>query len=436
MRRPVSKRMSAAVAGLAAVGLLTACSSEEAETDDGGEAGEPSASQVQEIVVATAETPWLGGYEKMADLYQEETGVTVTLRVFPFDGLLTQQANAAQNGSNAFDVFQMNEQWVGQFYDNGWVQPLEEVDPDFEWDPNLIEFDGVGRWDADARTTSVDGVPYALPMNGNIQEFMYRTDLYDQLGLEVPTTWEEVIANGKAGLAAGIENGYVLRGKTPSYDFSALLFSQGGDWFPGEQDGDWTPGADTPEFRAALEQFKALAEIGPDAPQTVAQAEATSLMQGGSVLQATLVSAVAAPLEDEAASTVAGKIGYAVLPGQTPVAGTWTIGIPTGLPDERAQAAYDFITWLTSQEVMQKWAEAGGITTRTDVESDRPELQVIVDSADMIRRGFRYTFAPAMVDLTDAAIGEYLAGTMSLDETITRIQDGLTRVVEEAGYGS
>ncbi|MFC5997638.1 ABC transporter substrate-binding protein [Quadrisphaera sp. GCM10027208] len=431
-RRPFARVAPAAAVGLGALVALSACGSDGAAESDGDGDGVA----VDEIVIATAETPWLASYEEMADLYEEETGVRVTMRTFPFDGLLTQQANAAQNGSNAFDVFQLNEQWVGQFYDNQWVQPLPEVDPDFAWDPNLIEFDGVGRWDAENRTTSVDGVPYALPINGNIHEFMYRADLYDELGLEVPTTWDEVIANGEAGLAGGVEHGYVLRGKTPTYDFSAVLFSHGGRWFAGEQDGDWTPQADTPEFRAALEQFKALAEIGPDAPQTVAQAEATSLMQGGSVLQATLVSAVAAPLEDEGASTVAGQIGYAVLPGQTPVSGTWTVGIPTGLPEERTQAAYDFITWLTSQETMQAWADAGGITTRTDVDSDRPELQVIIDSADMIRGGLRYTFTPLMLEVTDPTIGEYLAGTVSLDEAVTRIQDGLTRVVEEAGFGS
>jgi multiple sugar transport system substrate-binding protein len=221
-RRPFARVAPAAAVGLGALVALSACGSDGAAESDGDDVA------VDEIVIATAETPWLASYEEMADLYEEEAGVRVTMRTFPFDGLLTQQANAAQNGSNAFDVFQLNEQWVGQFYDNQWVQPLPEVDPDFAWDPNLIEFDGVGRWDAENRTTSVDGVPYALPINGNIHEFMYRTDLYDELGLEVPTTWDEVIANGEAGLAGGVEHGYVLRGKTPTYDFSAVLFSHGG----------------------------------------------------------------------------------------------------------------------------------------------------------------------------------------------------------------
>lgn len=426
-RKHSTRALTGSAIAVAVALTLGACSAPEEPTDD--------LPEVTELNVPTAETPWLPSYQELVAEYEAETGVKINLTTFPMDGLLTQQANAAQSGSNAFDVFQMNEQWVGQFYDNQWVQPLAEVDPDFAWDDGLIEFDGVGRWDADLRSTTPDGEPYALPINGNIQLFMYRTDLYDQLGLEVPTSWDEVVDNGQAARDAGaVTDGYVLRGKTPTYDFSAVLFSEGGAWFEGEADGDFTPTVDTPEMRAALEQFKELAAIGPAAPQTVAQAEATSLMQGGSVLQATLVAAVAAPLENPEASQVAGKIGYAPLPGGTPVSGTWTVGIPTGLPEERAQAAYEFITWLTSQEAMQKWAELGGVTTRSDIETDRPELLALLDSEADIQAGFRYPFAPQMVQMADPVIGEYLAGTIDLDEAISRMDEGLTRIVEEAGF--
>jgi hypothetical protein len=79
--------------------------------------------------------PWLGSYEEIIADYESETGVRVNLTSFPFDGLMTQQANAAQIGSNAFDLFLLNEQWVGLFYDNQWVQPLTDVEPSFSWDP-------------------------------------------------------------------------------------------------------------------------------------------------------------------------------------------------------------------------------------------------------------------------------------------------------------
>ncbi|TDE11224.1 ABC transporter substrate-binding protein [Jiangella asiatica] len=397
----------------------------------------PNASpgDLTELNLSAVEAPWLGAYQDIIAEYEAETGIEVNLTSFPFDGLMTQQANAAQIGSNAFDLFLINEQWVGLFYDNQWVQPLTDVDPDFSWDPDLIEFDGVGRWDTGTRTTALDGDPYALPINGNIHEFMYRADVYQQLGLRVPTDWDEVVANAERAVADGaVDEGYVARGKTPTYDFSAVLFSYGGSWFTDEAGGDWTPAIDTDEFRAALEQFKALADVGPPAPQTIAQAEAISLMQGGTVLQSALVTANAAPLEDPNASHVAGRIGYAVLPGRTPVSGTWVLGVPTGLPEERTQLAYDFLTWLTSKDTMQAWADNGGVTTRSDVVSDRPDLRVIIESADDVRGGLRYPFTPAMLDITDPVISQYLAGSMSLDDAVHEMQDALTEVVTDAGF--
>lgn len=433
---------------LAAVAVVaTACTAPDADEGNGETTPEPSVTStaaapttapettVTELNIPTAEAPWLASFKEVLAAYEEETGIKVNLTAFPFDGLMTQESNAAQTGSNAFDVFTINEQWTGLFYDNQWVQPLTDIDPGFAWDPELIEFDGVGRWDVDSRTTALDGEPYALPINGNIQEYMYRTDLYDQLGLAVPKTWDEAIANGQAATDAGVADlGFAVRGKTPSYDFSNLLYTYGGQYFVDEAGGDWTPSIDTPEFRQALETFKALADIGPDAPQTIAQAEAISLLQGGSLLQSMLVAASASSLEDPEASLVAGSIGYAETPGSTPVSGTWVMGIPVGLPAERAAAAMDFLTWLTSKDVMQKWADLGGVTTRADVETSRPELQVIVDSADDIRAGFRYPFTPAFLDVTDPAIGSFLAGETNLDETVAKIQDGLTQVVTDAGY--
>jgi len=431
------------LSALAAVAVVaTACAAPGAEegngettTEPGGTSTSAGSAAVTELNIPTPEAPWLAAYKEVLAAYEEETGVKVNLTAFPFDGLMTQESNAAQTGSNAFDVFTINEQWTGLFYDNQWVQPLTDIDPGFAWDPELIEFDGVGRWDADSRTTALDGEPHALPINGNIHEFMYRTDLYDQLGLTVPTTWDDAIANGKAATDAGVADfGFAVRGKTPSYDFSSLLYSYGGTFFVDEVGGDWTPSIDTPEFRQALETFKALADIGPDAPQTIAQAEAISLLQGGSLLQSMLVSASASALEDPEASLVAGSIGYAKTPGSTPVSGTWVMGIPVGLPAERAAAAMDFLTWLTSKDVMQKWADLGGVTTRSDIETSRPDLQVIVDSADDVRGGFRYTFTPAFLDVTDPALGSFLAGEMNVDETVVAIQDGLTQVVTDEGY--
>ncbi|NED99492.1 extracellular solute-binding protein [Phytoactinopolyspora halotolerans] len=444
-RRGFLRAMAGAGLSVPALGVLSACG------DGGGGGGSLGSGgsgggdgEVSELIVPTAETPWLPSYRDIVADYEQETGVKVTLKTFPMDGLLTQQANAIQQQSDAFDVFQINERWSGQFYSNGWVQSLAEIDPDFSWESNLMRFDGVGQWDAQRAMTSPDGEPMALPINGNILLFVYRKDLYDELGLELPQTWDELVANGEQAKDAGaVEHGYVLRGKTPTFDFESVLYSYGGSWFADAE--GWTPAITSPEAEEALAMFVRMAELGPAEPQTVAQAEAVSVMQSGEALQACLVVAAAAPLEDENASLTAGKLGYAVVPGgpvdQTPVSGTWTLGVPAGIPEERARAAYNFITWLTGQEAMQAWAGYGGVPTRTDVLTEetteqRPELAAMIESDPLIRAPIRFPFQGQMLQSTERYLGEAVAKSKTVPETLAAIEQDLRRIVDEEGPDS
>lgn len=428
--------------GIFAVGalLLAACGADSSPTSSSGSsedaAGGATASSVTEITVGTGQTPWLGPYQEIVALYEQETGIKVNLEILPFGGLLEAQSLAAQTGSNAFDVFQLNEQWVGLFYDNEWVQPLEEIDPNFSWDPGLIEYGGLGRWNAESRSTTEDGVPYSLPMNGNIHILVYLKSVYEELGIDIPTTWAEAEAAGKAAVAAGlVDYGFVLRGENQApFDFTAFLVAEGGSWFVDPEAGNFEPSINSPEGKRALEQFKRLADLGPDAPQTVAQAEMVALMQTGTVLQASMVVATASALEDIEASLVAGDIGYAVVPGSSPVSGAWTVAIPAGLSDERTQAGYDFITWLTGPVAMQAWVDLGGVVTRSDVVTDRPEIQRMIDSENLITPGFRYPFTPAFLSVTEPAIGRYVAGLISVDEALKEMEDKIRDIVVREGF--
>lgn len=424
--------------GTFAVGalLLSSCSATSSSTDGSGTAQETASSTVTEITVGTGQTPWLGPYQEIVKLYEQTTGVKVNLEILPFGGLLETQSLAAQTGSGDFDVFLLNEQWVGLFYDNEWVVPLEEIDPSFSWDPGLIEYGGLGRWDAESRSTTRDGVPYSLPMNGNIHILVYLKSVYEELGIDIPTTWAEAEAAGEAAVAAGlVEYGFVLRGENQApFDFSAFLVAEGGSWFADAEGGNFEPSINSPEGKRALEQFKRLADLGPDAPQTVAQAEMVALMQTGTVLQASMVVATATALEDVEASLAAGDIGYAVVPGSSPVSGAWTVAIPAGLSDERTQAGYDFITWLTGREAMQAWVDLGGVVTRSDVVTDRPEILRMIDSEDFITPGFRFPFTPEFLSATEPVIGQFVAGLISADDALEQMDQKIREIVVREGF--
>ena len=85
------------------------------------------------ISIAINQSPWLPAFEQIAAAYQEETGNTVNLQVFTFEGLLSKELNAVDAKSGEFDLFTMFEGWYASFYDAGFLTLLQDIDPDFEW---------------------------------------------------------------------------------------------------------------------------------------------------------------------------------------------------------------------------------------------------------------------------------------------------------------
>src|SRR5579871_3870397 len=141
------------------------------------------AAEVTELIVITGTTPWLPAYQKVAATYQAAKGVKITFRPFPYAGMRTQMVNTIQSQNPVFDVFQIDESWTGEFYDNGWVRPLDDIIQDFKLDPGVMTYDALPFWDKAQRTSATSGKVMGLPMNGNVDLFVYRKDLYDKLGL-------------------------------------------------------------------------------------------------------------------------------------------------------------------------------------------------------------------------------------------------------------
>jgi len=175
--------------------ILTGCSS----GSSGGSLGNSTKSggEVKSIVVPTNESPWLGAYQKLAAEYTKQSGVKVDLRPMPFDQLTSQMVNDLQSGNHTYDIYQPAESAVNTFYNNKWVTPLADIDPDWKPDKAEINYDNITRWDAKKKINDPSGKLMCQPLNGNIELLMYRQDLLDKLGLKVPKTWDDVVSNGK-----------------------------------------------------------------------------------------------------------------------------------------------------------------------------------------------------------------------------------------------
>ncbi|GAA3801119.1 ABC transporter substrate-binding protein [Streptomyces chiangmaiensis] len=441
-------QMLGAGAAVPLLGGLAGCS------NSGGALGGGSAAsgKVTELVVPTSQSPWLGAYRKLAAKYQEKTGIKITLREFPYDGLYTQMTNAVHGGNFPFDVFQLDEFGVGQFYSNQWVQSFDAVDQGFKIDPQVITYANLPFWDAATRSSTPEGKVMGYPINGNMDLFVYRKDIYSKLGLSVPKTWDEAIANGQKAVDSGkIRYGYVPRaqatqsGLSVTYEFMPVFYSYGGAWFK-DAGTDWTPTVNTPAGIKAATVYRELAKLGPKQPQTIGQAEVISLMQGGQVLQTHVVAAAASQFQDKDKSQIADAVGFAEVPaGSTgtpaPTSGTWSLCIPKGLSSDRAAAALDYIKWVVSDEAQTLFTQAGGIPTRRSALSAGASsgtaasyLEPLEESVKNVKPSIRWTFGPAMSAQTEKYLSQIAASQVTPEAGMAALQDALAKVVKDAGY--
>ena len=120
-------------------------------------AGASRAGQATRLTVPANTSPWLPAYQAAAREYENQKGVQVTVREFPYGGLRTAMVNAIRGGNQPFDLFHLDEPWTGEFYANDWAAPFTDVAPGFTLDPNVITYDALPQWDSAQRRHSASG---------------------------------------------------------------------------------------------------------------------------------------------------------------------------------------------------------------------------------------------------------------------------------------
>lgn len=114
-----------------------------------------------------------------------------------------------------------------------------------------------------AKAVTVDGHPYVVPLNMHIQNILYyNKPLFEELGIEPPTTFAELMAAAKTIKEAKPEMTPLALGSKEKWGdafvFDSIMLEEGGaehyvQFYKGEIDV-----ANDPVFRAALEKFQEL----------------------------------------------------------------------------------------------------------------------------------------------------------------------------------
>lgn len=192
----------------------------------------------------------------------------------------------------------------------------------------------------------VNGQIMAVAMMVNTQHLMYRADILADLGIETPTSWDEIYAAAEKIKAAGVVDyplGATMKsGWNIAQEFVNMYPGFGGDFF---NDDNTAAVNSEAGLKALAIMKKALEYTDPEvlvSDSTYVQQQ----FQQGKIAMANLWSSRAGAMNDAAESQVVGKVAMAAAPvameGGAPATTLWWDGIviAKNISDEEADAAF------------------------------------------------------------------------------------------------
>ena len=202
----------------------------------------------------------------------------------------------------------------------------------------------------------VDGIVLAIAALFNTQHLMYREDIFNELGIEVPTTWDEVFEAAETIQAAGVVDyplgGYYMSGWNLGFVFVNHYLGEGGEFL---DDGN-IPVIDEAKAVTVMERMRKAASYMDPEYLVSDTTFVTKQLQQGKIAMANLWASRAGAVNDPDESTVAGKIKMAAgLNGSVQPASTvWWDGwvVAKNITDEEAEAGFKLIVAAMDPEVI------------------------------------------------------------------------------------
>ena len=366
-RTPLRLGVVAAAAALA----LTGCTA--GGSDDGGS------------VDVTVWHYWDGTnadtFDAMVDEYNSaHPDVHITTSNVPNADFLT-KLRASATSQTLPDIAIGDLVWVPQINELGTLADLSELLPDgvlSDINPALTSFGTIG------------GKQVSVPVSANNLAYMYNRDLFAEAGLDPdspPTTWEELIEDGKAILEATGKPGYDLftqagdNGEGLTWNFQVNLWQAGGEFLTADNS---AAAFNTAAGKKALDYWLELIDSGVSPYAKWGEFEKG---QGGSAQEGSWMVGIWAPDPPF-------DFGVAKVPAPADGVAATNLGGEQAMvfanDDAKAKAAADFLAWFLEPEQVTGWSETTGMLPVTDsvaasddylswVDENQPRLRPYVE---------------------------------------------------------
>lgn len=404
--------------------------------------------------VIMIQDPWVDAFEEINPAFEELTGANVEIDAFSYDDTYANEVLAGSQGNTEHDVVVLDSPWVGQFQESGFVDDLSDR---IEQDADIVQFDdfvevfqNVAEW---------KGEIVGIPFGAYFVMTHYRTDLFEQAGLEPPETiqeWQDAAATFTDNPDFPNVSGTALnnqRGAPIGQAWFEYIWNFGGRPFestmPGAEEpySNMTPLLDSPESIEVVETFIEMLEYQPPGAESFAWDERATTFAVGRTAMVNAWSVRTPGFIDPEESGVGDKFATTLFPHKEgvdpiPPVGGWLMGINSAIDDKRKDFAWDYVKWFTSPEIHKQFVFAGGPPSRVSTMQD-PEVLEAQPWAETLFESQKLSYAEVrpripeafeIIDTIGLHVSRAVQGEVSVEEAMSQANDEVAKLLRDNGY--
>ncbi len=283
-------------------------------------------------------------------------------------------------------------------------------------------------------TNRADGGVYGVPFALQTVQVLYNVDMFERLGLEEPTTWEEFLAVGDALKAAGVNA--LANGAAEPWTLETLFGGVGPTFYGGTEFFQAITGGETdfedPRFAAALQR---MVDLQPYLAQNYMGVSYTDMQSMFAFEQAGMLIGGSYELGILEQLNPTLRVGAFPVPGDAPGDGRisyyvdGSYGINAASPHQ--EEALRFIEFLASQEYGQMFSDelqqisaVPGVTPTGEELSEIVGLMNDVGTPYLMLTAFRFG-QPSGSTLLQNEMQAVMGGDKSVADAVANIQRGV-----------
>ncbi|CAH2601441.1 Various polyols ABC transporter, periplasmic substrate-binding protein [Rhodovastum atsumiense] len=409
------------------------------------------------ITVATVNNADMIIMQRLSPQWEQRTGNRINWVVLEENVLRQRATTDIATRGGQFDVLTIGSYEAPIWAKQNWLTPLDDFPKGYDYEdifPTVRE------------ALSGDGRLVAVPFYAESSFTMYRRDLFEQAGLQMP---QQPSYDDIEGFARTLtkrdqqQYGICLRGK-PGWGentayFSTLVNTFGGRWF----DEKWNAELDTKPWQDAAGFYvHLLRDYGPPGASSNGFNENLALFATGHCAIWIDATVAAGFVTNRKGSQVADRVGFAQAPVARVPNGShwfwaWALAVPK--TSKKPDTAKSFLAWATSKDYIAQvgksegWASVPPGTRKSTY--DNPEYVKAASFATLVNQaiqtadlrhpsaqpvpyvGIQYVAIPEFQAI-GTTVGQALAGALtgqsSVEDALKGAQASVTATMQQAGY--